>query len=423
MRVDGLIENAFKSTRLKRVRIKVDPSQLATFGYEHVTSFEGYILSENTDTVQVYVINMPGNFEPVQTVDKKHIAPQATQSEVGSNFECFKKKILATLDKENIAQDNPHYQSIKKSNNDEFLDTYLKNLGYDDNKIKSIYKSLVHAEGAEDFLSIAKDVAVPFLKKAASIAGSTASSYANIPKLIAGKQNIIGRVGRFIRSLNPRDLIDVDKYGEAKTPETTSVKNGDAVYITNLPFKNLKTIKHGGFEYQITGMTTRGIFEKNRKINKIVEVEPAAVDRELEFSLDFSVLGNNEKTGTLIMDFKYLKEPTRYYKVKVINYQGSKILQVIDKLTEQEGLIGNQIIQDEVRKTITLALEEFFNDKKPGNLGELVNRISDNILKKKERNLELFDKVMKGLLEMPEVKKSSTPIIYLNKELKRAGLL
>ena len=75
MIIDGLIENTLKNTKLKRVRIKVDPSQLATYGYEHVTSFEGYVLYENNETVQVYMLNVPDQFDSVQTVDKQFVTP------------------------------------------------------------------------------------------------------------------------------------------------------------------------------------------------------------------------------------------------------------------------------------------------------------------------------------------------------------
>ena len=94
MRIDGLIENTFKNTRLKRVRIKVDPSQMAPYGYEHVTSFEGYVLEENSNTIQVYMLNIPDEFDPVQTVDKKFVTSTIANT-VNPSVQNFKKKLLS----------------------------------------------------------------------------------------------------------------------------------------------------------------------------------------------------------------------------------------------------------------------------------------------------------------------------------------
>lgn len=430
MLIDKLIETTLKGSRLKRVRIKVDPSQLPIHGYEHVTSFEGYVLHESIDSVEVYLLNLPSNFDPVQTVDRKHVT---TVNDTPGNFETFKKKILNALQQDNVKTNNPAYQSIEKSNNDEFLETYLKNLGYDEIKIKNLYKKIIQTESTLNE-SDDLDLLPPWMKKAgdvakksAGVAGRAIDVYANIPRLIAGKKNIIGRVGKFIRSLNPRDLFEVDEYGPAKNSEFPSgVKGGDLVFITGLPF-NLKKFKQGNFTYQIKGTTTKGLFEKNRKVNKIIDLEPMAVDRDIELGLDFSVLGNKEKIGTLVMDFRHSKEQTRYYKVKVTEYQNNKIINVLERISETEGKISHQMIQDEVRLAVKKSLEEFFGDRKVTDINKLINSISDKILQNggqnKDKNLARFDKSMEVLLSTPVAMKSSNPTIYLNKQLKGQGLI
>jgi len=415
MLIDGLIENTLKNTRLKRVRIKVDPSQLATYGYEHVTSFEGYILHENHETAQIYFLNLPDQFDSIQTVSKSHITPAVTDT-INPSYDNLKKKILLQLEKEGIKSEAPGYQKILKSNNGEFLESYLKELGYtDDSKLKDFFKKITLGVSEATIEDIVNN---PWFKALHKVTRGVT----NIPKYVAGKGAILGKIGKFIRSLNPRDLIDVDrKYGVPKD----SVKSGDAIYITNLPFKNLKTFKKGAFTYQLQGTATGSIFEDRRKINKIIDLEPVEVDRELDFALDFSPLGNKEKIGTLVMDFRALKEPTRYYKVKVQNFGKVKLITVLNRLNDAEGQIGNQIVQDEVRTTVKAALEEFFGENPTEDMGDLINSISNEILSSKgskDAALQKLDNLLQKILSTPETEKPSNLKFLLLKGLKEIGL-
>lgn len=411
MRIDGLIENTLKNSRLKRVRIKVDPSQLAPFGYEHVTSFEGYVLEENNTTVQVYLLNLPDQFEPVQTVDKKFVNPSLANT-INPSVQNFKKKILSVLEKDKVSIDNPDYQNILKSNEGEFIEGYLKNLGYDGVKLQDLYKQAALNEASQT------------AEKAIDAASRAMNAITYIPRLVAGKKNIIGRVGRFIRSLNVNDLFDVDKYGPAKSKDfPNSIKEGDTVFINNLPYEALKKFKYGNIVYQARGITTKGLFDEQRKLHKIINVDPVQLDREIDFSLDFSILGNPNKTGTLIMDFLKEKEPTKYFTVKVEDYQDNKIITVLKEIPEKEGKIGYQIKQEQVRKAVKTALEEYFGDTPASNMGELINKISDKILPNKEQNLVLFDKTMQILMSRPEAKKTGKPEVDLTRALKSEGLI
>ena len=421
MIIDGLIENTLKNTKLKRVPIKVDPSQLATHGYEHVTSFEGYVLHENDETVQVYMLNLPDQFDPVQMVDKQFVAP-AVCNTINPSYENLKKRILLQLEKDGINTTAPGYEKILKSTNQEFLENYLQELGYINEKLKDFFKNIALAQEATSDKSStgALDILTnnPFYKGFEKAVTAVTDS----PKLVAGKGAILGRIGRFIKTLNPRELIDVDKYGAPKD----SVKNGDTIYISNLPFRGLKTFKKGTMNYQVQGASTQSIFEGDRKVHKIINVQPIDIDRELDFSLDFSPLGNPEKTGTLIINFTNSREPTRYYNVKVLDYRNIKVLNVLGKLDVETGRIQNQIIQDETRQTVRYALEQLFDDKKPSDMGDLINKISDKILSNKrfkDRKLELLDKVLQGIAALPEDQKAGDLKGILTKQLKSSRLI
>jgi len=411
MIIDDLIENTLKNTKLKRVRIKVDPSQLATYGYEHVTSFEGYVLHEHNETVEVYIMNLPKQFDSVQTVDKKFITP-TVDTTINPSYQNLKKKILAQLDKDNISSSNPKYKSIADSNNDEFLETYLKELGYDDSTIKTFYKMLVSAPVGE---SVLDDIASnPLVRKASN----TINAFASIPKFIAGKNAILGKIGRFMRTLNPRELIEVDRY---KAPEQ-SVDNGDIIYITGLP--GLKNYRKGTITYQIQGTSTKGVYEQQRKLNKIIDLDPISLDKELDLSLDFSPLGNPEKTGTLIIDFRTTGKPTRYYRIKVRSFRNVKQLQVLNVLSQKEGEVENLANQEEVRYIIKNALDELAGENPLEGVEDLANKISDKILlsKNKEAQIETFDKILQRLTTLTEEDKKNLKT-FLIKDLRSAGLI
>lgn len=413
MIIDGLIENTLKNTKLKRVRIKVDPSQLATHGYEHVTSFEGYVLHENNETVQVYMLNLPNQFDPVQTVNKQFVAP-AICNTINPSYENLKKKILLQLEKDGINIAAPGYEKILKSTNQEFLEPYLQELGYTEEKLKNFFKSIaLTQESVSDTITNN-----PFYKGFEK----AVTAVTDLPKLVAGKGAILGRIGRFIKTLNPRELIDVDKYG---APEK-SVKGGDTIYITNLPFSGLKTFKKGTLKYQIQGASTQSIFDGDRKVHKIVNIQPIEIDRELDFSLDFSPLGNPAKTGTLIIKFTNSKEPPRYYNVRVKDYRNIKVLNVLGKLNIETGKIQNQITQDETRQTVRYALEQLFGDKKPSDMGELINKISDKILFNKaykEERLNALDKILQKIVALPEDQKTGDLRDLLVRHLKLSRLI
>ena len=216
MYIDLIIEKTLRESKLRKIRIKVDPSELAVFGYENVSSFEGYILEEGLDTVRVFMIGVPQGINPIQTVNRQHITT-VEPSPISSRFLEFKSKLLQQLEKEGIQKDNPQHVQIQNCNNPEFIDSYLKELKFDDKKISDLYKSIFLSEaltpGTMSNLAgkISKgigDVASsPWLKaahKGAEIIGS-------IPGLIIGRNNIIARVAKFMKSFDLNDLVQINK--------------------------------------------------------------------------------------------------------------------------------------------------------------------------------------------------------------------
>jgi len=136
VKVDRIIEEALRKANLKKIRIKVDPRQLVNQGFEHCTSFEGYVLEECGNSLKVYLINPPPEVEPVQMVDKENAR------ELNNTF-FSKEVILKILDMLNLPEGTPGVEQIKNTNDPEFITKYFNDLPVDQEKLLDVLKTVV----------------------------------------------------------------------------------------------------------------------------------------------------------------------------------------------------------------------------------------------------------------------------------------
>jgi len=427
MRIDGLIENTLRNSRLRRVRVKVDPSQLVTQGYENISSFEGYVLEECGTTVQVYLLNVPKEYDSIQNVDKKHVTP-VQQSTLNPSFENFKKRILGCLEQDGVTTESPLYKQIVGSCNADFMEAFLRDAGYDDRKLLDLYKKVsIQEDVNEGVADVMKNVAKglkgtvdsPIFK----VAQAAAKGVASVPGLFVGKKNIIGRLANFMKTLDVKDLTEFDNFKKESSAFADEPKKGNTVFINNLPFSNLSQHKAGNISYQIRGTLGSDKTNSKRRSTTIQGLDPSSISRQLEMALDYATLNNNNKTGTLILDFLDAKLPTRYYEVKVDDYQNNLILTVTKRVNEREASISQRLIQDETLAIVKKALEEFLGDKKMAGLDYIVKTVADNILKKRDTYILNFDKAMSELIKDPKAQASTNPDIYIKKVLGKYKLL
>ncbi|NBW57837.1 hypothetical protein EBR43_08645 [bacterium] len=433
MRIDGLIENTFRNSRLKRVRVKVDPSQLVTQGYENVSSFEGYVLEECATTVQVYLLNVPKEFDNVQTVDKKFVTPVEAPT-LNPSFCNLKAKILKHLEGDGISQDSPLYKQIQSCDSPDFIDSYLKSGGYEGDKLTQLYKkALLQEASLVDLGKKLKNINLTDVaaKTARGLKGVTDSplfkiadvatkAIAKAPGLIVGKNNIIGRVAKFMQTLDVNDLINVDKY-KLKIGDTTEPEVGDSIYIKGLDLP-IDTKKLGNIEYQIRGILGEPSLRRKKRSNVIHDIFPINLRRQLALDLDYATLGNPEHTGILTVDFLDTKYPSRYYEVKVDDFKNNLFINVIKRLDEREGSISWRLMQDETVLVVSRALNQFLNGRKLDNYELTLNTITHNILMNKDKKLEIFDEAMVELIQDKNAMASSNPDMYLKKYLGPIGL-
>lgn len=148
----NLLEKAVKSTKLQRVRIKVDPMWSEKLGIINSPYYEGYILQEcpgSSMDFKVFIVNTPSGINPVQTVSKAHIEPldneTSTETEKTSKINVsrlstFKKHLVAKLQELNKDVESAEVNQILSSNDISFIETILKQMGLNDEDLLNLYR-------------------------------------------------------------------------------------------------------------------------------------------------------------------------------------------------------------------------------------------------------------------------------------------
>ncbi len=146
------MENAVKSINLQRVRIKVDPMWSEKLGIINSPYYEGYILQECPGSkmdFKVFIVNTPSGIDPIQTVSKAHIEPMDVENPQetekvskfnGSRLSVFKKHLVEKLKELGKDLESADVQQAISSNDISFIETYLKQMGLNDEDILNLYR-------------------------------------------------------------------------------------------------------------------------------------------------------------------------------------------------------------------------------------------------------------------------------------------
>jgi hypothetical protein len=311
--LNQLIENTLKNIRLRKVRVKSDPSIPPVFGYENVTHFEGYILEECGNKLSVYIINAPPNVDPLQTVSIARIEeiPQPVTLNKPHSYEELKTMLLKALLKAGFNEGTPVFNQIKNTNNPEFVKTFLDQAGIKPEELA------IFAEASDltssttpdkDQISLDYTFGKPesknkkFLKsleKGLSIFDKALSTTSEL--LFDRDKNIIGRLTRFLKTFDVNDLINL-KNLKLKSKDYPVLPYQDVpVYIYGLP--TLKYVKTEEQKYQIKGKVTGINYTSDGVKYIITNLEPPIKDLASAM-LDFSIINNSTKTGKVIFNFK-----------------------------------------------------------------------------------------------------------------------
>lgn len=131
-----LLENSFKSSNLRRVRLKVDPAYCINGEIAKYQGYEGFILSEDGVTAKMYIEH---NGEGVIT----SIPCGMIDVESGlTPLEKLKMNVLIFLrENKDMKFDSPLVQMVMNSPDIEMLEAFLLNNGCTEKDLLEIYRS------------------------------------------------------------------------------------------------------------------------------------------------------------------------------------------------------------------------------------------------------------------------------------------
>lgn len=138
------INESLRSTHLKRIRIKTDPSKVASHeDFKNVEGYEGYILSESAGRLRILVLapDMPIMDIPpemLEHIHDDHIADSL------NDFKNYVKEFLKT--NKNKKENDPVFSNIDNANQYGEIESFLKQNGIAEEDLNSIYRGFIEHE-------------------------------------------------------------------------------------------------------------------------------------------------------------------------------------------------------------------------------------------------------------------------------------
>jgi hypothetical protein len=141
MKYDQIILESLQKVSLQRVRIKVDPVNVAINKDLSVCDgYEGYVLAEGETSMRILVINPDLDSTSVMDIPNEYL--QKLQS-VSQNLENLKVFILTAL---NASEDDPIVQNIQSSESIDDVESFLRDRGLTEDEITKLYKYYIANE-------------------------------------------------------------------------------------------------------------------------------------------------------------------------------------------------------------------------------------------------------------------------------------
>lgn len=130
-----LLENTFRSSNLRRVKLKVDPAFCVNGEISKFQGYEGFVISEDGVTAQMYIEHLDGGIMADIPCGMIDVESGLTK------FEKLKMNALIYL-KENkeMKFDSPLVQMIMNSSDVEMFEAFILNNGCTDKDLLEIYR-------------------------------------------------------------------------------------------------------------------------------------------------------------------------------------------------------------------------------------------------------------------------------------------
>jgi hypothetical protein len=132
----NLLEDTFKRSNLRRVRLKVDPAFCKEGEISKFQGYEGFILSEDGVSAKMYIECMDGS-TVIATVPCNMIDVENSLTKM----EKLKLNVLVFLKEEKgMKYDSPLVQMVMNSSTVEMLEAFLLNNGCTEKDLLDIYR-------------------------------------------------------------------------------------------------------------------------------------------------------------------------------------------------------------------------------------------------------------------------------------------
>lgn len=131
-----LMENTFRNTTLRRVKLKVDPAFCEKGEISKFQGYEGFILAEKGNKVRIYIEQFQGGI--ITTIPSDMIDVESGLTKL----EKLKLNVLLFLKEEkNMTFDNNLVQMVMNSSNVQMLEAYLLDNGCTERDLLEIYRA------------------------------------------------------------------------------------------------------------------------------------------------------------------------------------------------------------------------------------------------------------------------------------------
>jgi hypothetical protein len=129
------LENTFRVSNLRRVRLKVDPAYCVNGEISKFQGYEGFVLSEDGVTAKMYIENFEGGVMADIPCGMIDIESGLTK------MEKLKMNILIFLkENKNMTFDSPLVQMVMNSPDIQTLESFLLNNGCTEKDLLEIYR-------------------------------------------------------------------------------------------------------------------------------------------------------------------------------------------------------------------------------------------------------------------------------------------
>ena len=139
-----IIKESLKTTQLKKIRVKTDPSMvLGNIDFRDIAGYEGYILSESMNKLKILVLNPEMTITDIPEEVIEYIAADSN-CDMLSDFKVFAK--ICLVKEKNKKENDPVFVNVDQCTSLEDVEVFLKQNGFTENELNLMYRNFIMNE-------------------------------------------------------------------------------------------------------------------------------------------------------------------------------------------------------------------------------------------------------------------------------------